>query len=106
MVLACIYDRNGKLFASYIRSEASQTVSVPLIREPGHYYEGNYLLVFNPVRIEQNVVGTVCIQFDLSGTHLEALKSAAIFGIIVLIAFLIIWVLSTSLQKVISEPCC
>jgi signal transduction histidine kinase/DNA-binding response OmpR family regulator len=104
VVLACIYDRNGKLFASYIRSEASQTVSVPLIREPGHYYEGNYLLVFNPVRIEQNMVGTVCIQFDLSGTHLEALKSAAIFGIIVLIAFLIIWVLSTSLQKVISEP--
>jgi signal transduction histidine kinase/CheY-like chemotaxis protein len=104
VVLACIYDRNGKLFANYIRSEASQTVSVPLIREPGHYYEGNYLLVFNPVRIEQNVIGTVCIQFDLSGTHLEALKSAAIFGVIVLIAFLIIWVLSTSLQKVISEP--
>lgn len=104
VVLACIYDRNGKLFATYVRSEASQAVSVPPIREPGHYYEGNYLLVFNPVRIEQNVIGTVCIQFDLSGTHLEAIKSAAIFGIIVCIAFLIIWVLSTSLQKVISRP--
>jgi signal transduction histidine kinase/CheY-like chemotaxis protein len=104
VTLACIYDRNGKQFAAYIRKEAAPGISVPQIRKPGYYYEDTYLLVFNPVLIEQNVIGTVCIQYDLSGTHLEAIKSAAIFGIIVCIAFLIIWILSTSLQNVISKP--
>jgi signal transduction histidine kinase/CheY-like chemotaxis protein len=104
VALACIYDRSGKIFATYIHEDAVDRISAPLIREPGQYYEGNYLLVFNPVYQEHEVIGTVCIQFDLKGTQRETLQSAAIFGIILCIAFLIIWVLSASLQKVISEP--
>ncbi len=104
VALACIYDRSGKIFATYIHEDAADRISAPPIREPGQYYEGNYLLVFNPVYQEREVIGTVCIQFDLKGTQRETLQSAAIFGIILSIAFLIIWVLSASLQKVISEP--
>jgi signal transduction histidine kinase/CheY-like chemotaxis protein len=104
VALACIYDRSDKIFATYIHEDAVDRISVPPIREPGQYYEGNYLLVFNPVYQEREVIGTVCIQFDLKGTQRETLQSAAIFGIILCIAFLIIWVLSASLQKVISEP--
>jgi signal transduction histidine kinase/CheY-like chemotaxis protein len=103
-VLACIYDQNEKIFATYIHKNKKDRVSVPSIRKPGHYYESNYLLVFSPVMQEKAVIGTVCIQFDLQGTQMETLKSAAIFGFILFIAFLIIWVLSASLQKLISKP--
>lgn len=104
VVLACIYDQNNKIFATYIHDDKKEAVTVPQIREPGHYYEGNNLFVFNHILQDQSVIGTICIQFDLQGTQLETLQSAAIFGIILCIAFLIIWVLSSSLQKVISKP--
>jgi two-component system, sensor histidine kinase len=104
VVLSCIYDRKGEVFAVYIRERPRQTASVPMIREPGHYYEGNYLLVFSPVFQEKEVIGTVLIQYDLTGTHVEMVKSAAIFGLIVCIALVITWLVSSSLQKVISRP--
>ena len=104
VALACIYDQNGKIFATYIHEDSKDSLTVPQIRNPGHYYEDNYLFVFSPVMQETNLIGTVCIQFDLSGTRLETLQSAGIFGIILCIAFFIIWVLSASLQKLISSP--
>jgi signal transduction histidine kinase/DNA-binding response OmpR family regulator len=104
VVLACIYDRRGEVFAVYNREDPKGAASVPMIRGPGHYYEGNYLLVFSPVFQEKEVIGTVLIQYDLTGTQVEMVKSAAIFGLIVCIALVITWLLSSSLQKVISRP--
>jgi two-component system sensor histidine kinase EvgS len=104
VVLGCIYDQNGKLFAKYIHEDKKDRLSAPQIRNPGHYYEDNYLFVFSQVLQEHTVIGTVCIQFDLTGTQLETLQSATIFGIILCIAFFIIWLLSASLQKLISKP--
>jgi signal transduction histidine kinase/CheY-like chemotaxis protein len=104
VVLASIYDQNGRIFATYMHENEKERLTVPPIRQPGHYYEGNDLLVFNHVMRGSDVIGTVCIQFDLKGTQLETLQSASIFAIILGIAFLIIWVLSASLQKLISKP--
>ena len=104
IVLGCIYDPEGKVFSQYIHEEAVGHVFVPAIHPPGYYYEGNYLLVFNPILQDQETIGTICIQYDLKGTQTKTLQSAAIFGLIVCIAFLIIWGLSSSLQKVVSEP--
>ena len=104
IVLGCIYDRDGKIFAHYIHEDAADKVTVPSIREPGYYYEGDYLLIFTPVLQDQDAIGTLCIEYDMQGTQLKTVKSAGIFGIIVGIAFLIIWALSSSLQKVVSRP--
>lgn len=104
VVLASIYDQNGKIFATYMHEDKKDRLIVPPIRQPGYYYEGNDLLVFNHVLRDSDVIGTVCIQYDLKGTQLETIESAAIFAIILGIAFLIIWVLSASLQKLISNP--
>jgi signal transduction histidine kinase/DNA-binding NarL/FixJ family response regulator len=104
VVLACIYDRTGKIFATYIDKKVKDRISVPAMRKPGQYYEDNYLLIFNPVLQEKQVIGTVCIQYDLKGIQIETIQSAVIFGVVVCVAFLIIWVLSASLQRVVSTP--
>lgn len=104
VVLACIFDRKGDVFATFIDKDAPAHTTVPSLRGPGYYYEGSYLMVFNPVMQSNDEIGTVCIQYDLTGTRREAMRAGAIFGIILCIAFLIIWVLSTNLQKVISRP--
>jgi two-component system sensor histidine kinase EvgS len=104
VALACIYDRTGNIFATYVDKQFQHRVSAPAMRPPGQYYKGNYLLIFSPVSQENEVIGTVCIQYDLHGTHIDTLQSATIFGVVVCSAFLIIWGLSASLQRVVSAP--
>jgi signal transduction histidine kinase/CheY-like chemotaxis protein len=104
VVLACIYDRDGQQFAAFVHQKEKDRLSIPTLREPGQYFDGDYLLVFNPILQEEKVIGTICIQYDLSGTKKEIYASVAVFGIIVAAAFLIAWLLSASLQKVISQP--
>ncbi|MFZ0242542.1 MAG: ATP-binding protein [Desulfobacterales bacterium] len=104
VVLACIYDRDGQQFAVFVHQDKKNHLSVPSLREPGQYFDGDYLFVFDPIIQEEKVIGTICIQYDLSGTRREIYASVAIFGIIVSAAFLIAWLLSASFQKVISQP--
>jgi signal transduction histidine kinase/CheY-like chemotaxis protein len=104
VVLSCIYDRDGQQFAVFVHQDEKDRLSIPKLREPGQYFDGDYLLVFNPILQEDKVIGTICIQYDLSGTKREIYASMAIFGVIVSAAFLIAWLLSSSLQKVISRP--
>ncbi|MGB5420653.1 MAG: ATP-binding protein [Desulfobacterales bacterium] len=104
VVLSCIYDRDGQPFAVFVHQDEKDRLSVPTLREPGQYFDGNYLFVFNAILQEEKVIGTICIQYDLSGTQREIYATVAIFGIIVSAAFLIAWLLSASFQKVISQP--
>jgi signal transduction histidine kinase/CheY-like chemotaxis protein len=104
VVLACIYDRDGQQFAAFVHQDEKGRLSIPTLRKPGQYFDGDYLFVFNPILQEEKVIGTICIQYDLSGTKREIYASVAVFGLIVSAAFLIAWLLSASLQKVISQP--
>jgi two-component system, sensor histidine kinase len=104
IVMGCIYDRDRRLFAQYIHEDLPKDAPAPDIREPGYYYEGNYLLVFNTIKQEQDIIGTICIKYDMKGIQTKTLQSAIIFGAIVGVAFLIIWGMSSGLQKVVSTP--
>jgi len=101
---ACIYDMNGNVFATYYRQAAGQKPAPPELRNEGHYYEGDYLFMFQQIPLENDIIGTVCIQYDLSSMNAKIIESIVIFAVIVLIAFVIAWILSSSLQRVISEP--
>jgi signal transduction histidine kinase/CheY-like chemotaxis protein len=102
--LACIYDRKGKVFAVYTRKDVQQNLTAPSDRPEGHYYTWDYLLMFKPITLDNDRIGSICIQYDLTGMKLEMVQSALIFGGIVSIAFFIAWLLSSSLQRVISKP--
>jgi signal transduction histidine kinase/CheY-like chemotaxis protein len=104
IVLACIYDRNGKVFAVFKSKQSGANLILPTIREDGHFYENNYLFMYKSVFQEKDVIGKVCIQYDLTGMRIELLQSAAIFAFIIFCAFAITWILSSSLQRIISSP--
>jgi signal transduction histidine kinase/DNA-binding NarL/FixJ family response regulator len=104
IAMGCIYNRSGKLFAQYIHEELPKDAPAPRIREPGFYYENDYLLVFSPILQEDDAIGTVCIKYDMKGIQRKTLQSAIVFGVIVGLAFLIIWGMSSGLQKVVSKP--
>lgn len=100
---AVIYDKNGKVFVSYKREGLSEFEPLP-VREPTKEFTATNLNIFEDIILNDQKVGTIFIQSDLSIIY-ALLKSFAIalafiLGITVLISFLI----SNHLQNIISAP--
>lgn len=101
---ACLYDRAGKLFASYHRPGEEQ---MPILPAPGMrspvIREGDLLLA-HPVVHEGNVVGTLCLRYSLGEIGSRLKQSAVIVAAIVTLAFLAAFLLALVLQRFISAP--
>jgi hypothetical protein len=62
---ACIFDKQGKPFASYHPKGASSSDAPPL-RAPGTYFESDRLLQYRPMTLGGQEIGTVYIESDLA----------------------------------------
>jgi len=106
--IACIYDRDKEVFATYFRNEKAQKLSVPAYQESGHYFKDmgdeEYLFLFQPIRAENEILGTVFIQYDLEEMIFKMKEAVFIFAVIMVLAFLAALMLSTVLQRIISDP--
>jgi signal transduction histidine kinase/ActR/RegA family two-component response regulator/HAMP domain-containing protein len=100
---ACIYDEDGQPFATY----ADTNRSVQLPSKPGKdgiKFETMGLRVYHPIMLNNKRLGTVLIQADLTGVHDRLLLFAGIAALVLLGSCFVAWVLSSFLQKPISDP--
>lgn len=97
-----IYAEDGSLFASYLQDSGVDD-SAPEIREPGHYFEGDSLLVFQPVRFRERRVGTICLRGDLKHIGL-GWRHYAVLITVILGSTLVAFLLSAGWQRSISGP--
>jgi signal transduction histidine kinase/DNA-binding response OmpR family regulator len=104
IISACLYTDNGKVFTCYFRgnSKTGDTPSEP--GETGHRFLKDSLIIFRPIILDNERIGTVFIKSDLFELdHIlkqNTLIVAAVMGITLLLAFF----LSSWLQKLISGP--
>jgi len=62
IVFGCIYDSNGNLFASYCRQDlAAKGFKPPRRSKAKLNFRDGCLVVSEPVIVEQNIIGTVCL---------------------------------------------
>lgn len=105
---ACIYDRNGEVFASYARADVSKTASPPNHQKSGHYFDKSghhdYLFLFEPILSGEETIGTVFIQYDLEEMLFKMKEAGFIFVAIMLLTFFAAFMLSNRLQRIISDP--
>ncbi len=101
---ASIYLENGTLFAEYYAVGASGEPFPPSEKERLFRFEAGKLVVFEPMMLEGKRVGTVCIRANLS--ELDALWQNYLFSALLIIAGAGVasFVLSSRLQKIVSEP--
>ena len=103
VVSACLYSRDGSPFANYIRSTA--IVSLPSRpADDGHRFSRGDLLVFRPVVLKEKRIGTIYLQVDLQGINSRLWLFGAIAGMILVIALLVAFVISSRLQRPIIDP--
>ncbi|MBI5386743.1 MAG: HAMP domain-containing protein [Verrucomicrobia bacterium] len=101
---ACLYLPDHSLFARYGRAEDRQ----PLASErwpDGFHFHGPHLLLFQPVVHDHKRAATLFLRFDFDAMQREMTKPyLSILILIVLASLLVALVLSTTLQRLISEP--
>ena len=104
VVSACVYDKNGRAFATYLRSKSERELWPPVARSSSVMVNSKGLSVFRTVVLDGETIGTVYIRSDL-GEMVERARRFALIGLTVLLmASLVALALASRLQALISRP--
>ncbi len=104
IISACIYTRDDKVFARYLRDSGSQDPPLPTREDEGSRFGENNLILFRKIVFDGKNIGTVYVQSDLTEMRERVNRYTVLVLIIVLGSSLVAYLLSAKLQLAISEP--
>lgn len=103
IVAASLYRKDGKLFAKYpVFIQDSSLPASP--GEVGFYFTNGFLEGFQPVMQNGNILGMLYLRSDMQGLYAQLRHFATIALLLIGSSLLIAYILSTILQKSISQP--
>jgi PAS domain S-box-containing protein len=101
VVGACIYTRQGKVFAVY---GAMQSPAVPSVMGDRVVFAPGKTEVFQSIRFDGETVGTIYIAGDRREFNAQVIRDGKVGVFILLTSLLIAFVVSSRLQRRVSEP--
>lgn len=104
VVAAFIFTPDGEIFARYIRGDAAAAEIAFEPQHPGAYFEGDSLFVSLPMTLDDEVVGVITIQSDLTEIEGRVRRYVIIVLPIVAVAFGVALSLQARLRRVITQP--
>ena len=120
IMTACIHMKDGSLFAGYSINCCPDLDSLPpeidghnfgvdppelskLIEKDSHFGK-NYVAVLKPILFDGERIGTIYLQSDLKAFYSHLKWHAGAFVVIMLASSLVVLLLSSTFQRLISEP--
>ncbi|MFA6289773.1 MAG: PAS domain S-box protein [Opitutaceae bacterium] len=100
---ACIYDGDGKVFATYQRT-ANARPDWPRMRPDGERLTADSLVLFRQIHLAGEAIGTIYLRSNLREMHTRWQRYALIAGVVLLAAMAITWLIAAKLQRIISDP--
>jgi signal transduction histidine kinase len=104
IVGAALYDRNGKLFATYRRATDAAAFVPPPQQKEGYSFGDDRLDLFHRFALAGEHAGTVYIESDLSELRSRMSRYALIGGCVLLVSWAVAFLLAARLQRAISMP--
>ena len=105
IVAAALYAPDGALVADYRRDNgAIRAVPARPDSTSGSRFEDNYLRVFHRIELHGQVLGTVYVESDMQQWDERLKRYTGIVGVLMLGAAIVALLLSSWLQRLISEP--
>jgi methyl-accepting chemotaxis protein len=105
VVRACVYDRDGKIFAKYARPGTDANFIPP---EPRSDYSGRRGLgrfaVFHSIRLTGQTVGTIYIEYDAGELRVRLVSFIFVSISAIAISLVTALMLASRFQRSISEP--
>lgn len=102
IVAAALYDKEGRLFARY--RQGAEVEFPPRPGKDGSAAIAGGLVVFHPVRLKGERIGTVYLRSDLSELVSRIRVQAVAVGAVFLVSGLAAVLLSSGLQRLVSGP--
>jgi len=103
ILAAAVYDNNGQIFASYPQGLEANLLPKRL-EATGYHFTEKSLRLFQPVVLERKVIGTLYLRSSLRGLYQRLARYGGIVAIILACSFVAAFILSTLLQRRISQP--
>ncbi len=104
IVAACIYTKDGKPFATYLRSGWVEAFRVHASLAYAEFFTSRNLVLYDPIILDHQTVGVVYLESDLK--ELNSVRRHYIeIGLVILAgALLLAFVVGSRLQQTISGP--
>lgn len=101
---AAIYTKEGKLFAAYHRGDAQPEAVPARPGADGDTLEGMRLVLFRPIVLDRERIGTIWLQSDLREVAGHLMLYAIVSIVVLLASSALALFVSSRLQQMISEP--
>jgi PAS domain S-box-containing protein len=100
---ACLYGKDGRLFAAYVR-HGSLPSATDLSDETVRRQVAGALTVLRPIRLERERIGTISLRYDLTEVHQDILAYSFLLSSVALVALLVAFLLSAGFVNTVSRP--
>ncbi len=104
IVFACMYDRDGGVLATHKNVHVEDAFSVPACEGERCWFEGSYLKIFERLREDDALIGTVFLQMDLRETDSQFWAEMRAVVLVAIAALGMAYLVSCKLQRIISAP--
>lgn len=104
ITLAAIYTQEGNVFATYRRRDSAADAIPVAPRTDGNTLAGGRLMLFHPIILDQEKVGTLYIQADTREAYARMWGGAVIVLGVLVASSLVALFLASTLEGVISQP--
>jgi diguanylate cyclase (GGDEF)-like protein/PAS domain S-box-containing protein len=104
VLVACLYDNQGRVFAEYRSPGDPPSLVLPAQRPDGAFFEGEFLTLFRGVLVNRERTGSIALVFDLRGFRSRLLEYAKIAILVLLISVVATFLASLRLARSIGDP--
>jgi diguanylate cyclase (GGDEF)-like protein/PAS domain S-box-containing protein len=104
VLLACLYDNKGKIFAEYGSPHSSHWLVAPALLHDGAYFSGDFLTLFRGVQLDGEHTGSIALIFDLRGFRSALIQYVKIAFLVLFISVCITFLSSIRLARSIANP--
>jgi nitrogen fixation/metabolism regulation signal transduction histidine kinase len=101
---ACIFARDGRVFAQYSPQSAHKDACPSTIAADGSYFKSGRLIQFRTIKLAQEQLGTTYIEFDLQELTRHRNRYAEVLVAVLAVCSAAAFLLASRLQKLVSEP--
>ncbi len=102
--LAALYGKEGNVFAAYRRQHLGDGAIPVAAQGHGSRSEGGRLILFHPIILDQEKIGTLYIQADMQEVYTQVQVSTLIVLAVLAVSSLVALLLASRLERVISLP--
>ena len=104
VVVACLYDEQGNIFAVYRRADVGSSLIMPALGSEGAHFNQHSLTLFRNVYLGGEKTGTIGIVSDLGGFRLKLRQYAKIAILVLILSIIITYLATVELVRLVSAP--